>query len=127
MEPSVEKTSPNRIQLGDDTSDFVLVLDPAHRVAPRDGTGGDEQQQKETTTLQKDVVPSKASKPQADNTQNSAKTLTEAEKKALDDYHAKMRKLAEDSMPERDGLRVACEDWFCTDRGSRRFDIGDER
>ncbi|KAM0228411.1 hypothetical protein ACHAPO_010741 [Fusarium lateritium] len=126
MEPTVKKNPPNRIQLGDDMDDFVLVLDPARRVKSLGGAEGHELK-KETAASQKDVIPGKPSKPQVDNIQNSAKPPTAAEKKALDEYHADIRKLAEDSMPERDGLRVACEDWFCTDRGSRRFDLGDER
>ncbi|CEI62049.1 hypothetical protein FVEN_g3082 [Fusarium venenatum] len=125
MEPTVKKTSTSRIQLGDDMDEFVLVLDPARPVKPLGGAGGHEQK-KETAALQEDVVPGKAYKPQVDNTQNSAKPPTAAEKKALDDYHDDMRKLAEDSMPERDGLRVAYEDWFYTDRGSHHFDLGDE-
>jgi hypothetical protein len=47
-------------------------------------------------------------------------------KKALDKYHADMRKLAEDSMPTHRGLRVPCEDWFCSNRGAAYFELNIE-
>ncbi|GKU07879.1 hypothetical protein FLAG1_10282 [Fusarium langsethiae] len=123
MSNTVNKPSPKRIELGDDMDDFVFVLDPARRVKLLDDDESEERKKK-TTALPKDVVPGRASMPQGNNAQNSSEPPTLAMKKALDDYHADMRKLAEDSMPERDGLCVACEDWFCANRGSSYFDLG---
>ncbi|KAM0371189.1 hypothetical protein ACHAPK_005408 [Fusarium culmorum] len=122
MSTPVNTTAPKRIELGDDMDDFVLVLDPARHVKPRGGVQGEEQK-KNTTVSRETTISSSASMPQRNKTQNSAEPLTPATKKALDEYHAEMRKVAEASMPERDGLRVPCEDWFCTNRGSARFDL----
>ncbi|QPC70991.1 hypothetical protein HYE68_001743 [Fusarium pseudograminearum] len=122
MSTPVKETAPKRIELGDDMDDFVLVLDPARRVKPRGGVQGEEQK-KNTTAVRKAAISGSASMPQGNKTQNSAEPPSPTTKKALDEYHAEMRKLAEASMPERDGLRVPCEDWFCTNRGSAHFDL----
>ncbi|PCD27374.1 hypothetical protein QX201_006171 [Fusarium graminearum] len=125
MSTPVKETAPKRMELGDDMDDFVLVLDTARRVKPRGAVQGEEQKKK-TTTFRKAVISGSASMPQGNKTQDSAESLTPATKKALDEYHAEMRKVAEASMPERDGLRVPCEDWFCTNRGSARFNLDAE-
>ncbi|KAF5227489.1 hypothetical protein FAUST_11733 [Fusarium austroamericanum] len=124
MSTPVKETAPKRMELGDDMDDFVLVLDPARRVKPRGAVQG-EKQKKKTTTYNA-AISGSALMPQGNKTQDSAESPTPATKKALDEYHVEMRKVAEASMPERDGLRVPCEDWFCTNRGSARFNLDAE-
>ncbi|RGP73100.1 hypothetical protein FLONG3_6415 [Fusarium longipes] len=130
MANAADKIGLDRIKLGDDMDDFNLVLNPARRVKPVDQVGTQERKKKQETDqytpFKGDVVGKPSNQKSETKTKDVPKPPTAAMKKALDDYHTDMRKLAEDSMPIRHGLRVPCEDWFCSDRGSARFDLNTE-
>ena len=102
--PPPQKATQPQIALGDDMPTFNLVLDPSRRVKHPDHVY---------------TADRKGSKPD----EKPVEPPTPAQIEALDKYHADMRKFAEDALPERNGLVVPCEDWFCTDRGYKSYDL----
>ncbi|KAJ4128857.1 hypothetical protein NW768_007379 [Fusarium equiseti] len=110
--PAPEKTTQPYIALGDDMPAFNLVLDPSRRVKHPDHVYTADRNKKLKTDH-------KGSKPDG----KPVEPPTPAQIEALDKYHADMRKFAEDALPERNGLLVPCEDWFCTDRGYKSYGL----